>query len=291
MGGTLNITNSTVFHNTAHNQDEDGVILDIKKGQGGGISNLGTLTLTNSTVSSNIADDAGGGILNTGFLTITRSTISANRANADGGGILDSGTNHLAITNSTIGRNSAKVGGGGIATAGDKEVSIAFCTIYDNAAQVGGGIFNTDTLPLAFTDTNTQEQSQVSLLTSIVAGNNADRSPDVSGTMTLLYPNLIQNVSGATILFGTDLSTFSTGSNELAKQSIFGKSPSLGPLRNNGGTTHTYALPPGSPAIDQIPVTSDPTEICHSQICGTDQRDMKRPYGNGSDIGAYESMG
>lgn len=67
---------------------------------GGGIYNSGTLTLTNSTVSGNLASAGGGGIYNDGTLTLTNSTLSGNLASAGGGGILNYGT--LTLSNSTL---------------------------------------------------------------------------------------------------------------------------------------------------------------------------------------------
>ncbi len=50
-------------------------------GDGGGIFNDGTLTVTNSTFSGNSAVDGGGGIYNSGgTLTVTDSTFSGNSA-------------------------------------------------------------------------------------------------------------------------------------------------------------------------------------------------------------------
>ena len=57
---------------------------------GGGIFNNGTLTVTNSTLSNNTANNAGvggGGIYNDGTLTVANSTLSNNSAGFDGGGI------------------------------------------------------------------------------------------------------------------------------------------------------------------------------------------------------------
>jgi len=63
-------------------------------------------------------------------------------------------------------------------------------------------------------------------------------------------------------------------------------------LRNNGGPTMTYALGPGSPAIDAIPLQYCQVQgILNKQSrMYTDQRGMKRPDGNEQfcDIGAYE---
>ena len=97
-GGTLTLTNSTVSGNEADNE----------YGYGGGIDNGGTLTLTNSTVSGNTAsDDDGGGIYNSlfGTLTLTNSTVSGNTASSDGGGIYNLfGT--LTLKNTILAYNS-----------------------------------------------------------------------------------------------------------------------------------------------------------------------------------------
>ncbi|MEE9202242.1 MAG: hypothetical protein V3U31_03480, partial [Dehalococcoidia bacterium] len=81
-------------------------------GDGGGIWNLGTLTLTNSTVSDNSAVTQGGGIYNQGTLTLTNVTVSGNRTAKDGGGISSHGGT-LTLTNSTVSDNSALNDGGG----------------------------------------------------------------------------------------------------------------------------------------------------------------------------------
>jgi hypothetical protein len=59
--------------------------------------------------------------------------------------------------------------------------------------------------------------------------------------------------------------------------------PQLAALADNGGSTQTMALQPGSPAIDQLPLTQCPS---------TDQRGNPRPDDaseSACDIGAYES--
>jgi CSLREA domain-containing protein len=100
---------------------------------GGGIQNLGALTLTDVTVTANIAGQginggprtqgsSGGGIANSGTLTVVNSTISANTAGGggtdggvngmpggDGGGIYNTGT--LTVTNSIVSGNSSGTGG------------------------------------------------------------------------------------------------------------------------------------------------------------------------------------
>src|SRR5262249_32612057 len=56
--------------------------------------------------------------------------------------------------------------------------------------------------------------------------------------------------------------------------------PMLAPLANNGGTTQTHALLPGSPAIN---AGSNVANLA------TDQRGFQRVAGGQVDIGAYES--
>jgi hypothetical protein len=88
----------------------------------GGISNLGTLTLRNSSVNANTADGDGGtgvgGILNGGTLTLWNSSVNGNSAGAETavGGILNTGT--VALKNSEVSGNSAGAGMGGNAYAG-----------------------------------------------------------------------------------------------------------------------------------------------------------------------------
>jgi CSLREA domain-containing protein/uncharacterized repeat protein (TIGR01451 family) len=70
---TLNVTNSTVSGNTGNS--------------GAGITNFGPMSLTNSTISGNNASGDGGGIYNNhsaGSVTLTNVTISNNIADSDG---------------------------------------------------------------------------------------------------------------------------------------------------------------------------------------------------------------
>ena len=107
---------------------------------GGGISSDGTLTITNSTVSSNYASIAGGGIeISNGTVTIISSIISGNTAASYGGGIAkSSGT--MTIINSLISGNVANgsasfEGGGGLALYGsDGTTTILNSTISGNTA-------------------------------------------------------------------------------------------------------------------------------------------------------------
>ena len=106
-GATASVMNSFVTNNTAAYSS-----IGFAVGDGGGIFNSGgTLMITNSTVSNNIAGVTdpfpagfGGGIYSSGTLTITNSTLSGNRSYLGGGGIAGG---PLMITNSTISGNGA----------------------------------------------------------------------------------------------------------------------------------------------------------------------------------------
>ncbi len=82
--------NSTVTGNTA--------------GEGGGINNDGTITVTNSTVDTNTATGKGGGLRDTGKTTVLNSTFSANVA-SQGGALSIAGT--ATVTHATIVGNIA----------------------------------------------------------------------------------------------------------------------------------------------------------------------------------------
>ncbi|MDX2139515.1 MAG: hypothetical protein SF123_15630 [Chloroflexota bacterium] len=145
--------------------------------EGGGIYNLGTLIITNSTVRNNwsgltglqpvgygIGTGIGGGIRNVGSLSIINSNIYANRADNFGGGIHNSG--NLSVQGSRIERNVAvntlidarhtgfltnrgialpggrlDSAGGGIYHTGTGVAQVTGSCIGLNTARNGGGIF------------------------------------------------------------------------------------------------------------------------------------------------------
>ena len=73
-------------------------------GEGGGIYNAGTATITNSTISGNNGYLRGGGILTTADLTINNSTISGNTARGVGG--IDKLSGSVNLRNSIVAKNS-----------------------------------------------------------------------------------------------------------------------------------------------------------------------------------------
>jgi hypothetical protein len=186
--GTLEITNSSVWGFS-----------------GGGIYNEGTLVLRDSSVSGNWHS----GISNSGTLTITSSTISGNATGtnglfvAGGAGIFNSGT--LTITESTVSENGdlSDNGGGGIHNDGGL-VTLTNSSVSGNEAQKGGGIFNTGTLTITnSTISGNDERQQLSLTTgggifntgtlkitsSTVSGNTADEGSGIHNDGTARLTN------------------------------------------------------------------------------------------------------
>ncbi len=97
------------------NRWENGAIQPFTNATGGGIKNLGTVTISNCTISGNDGD-SGGGIWNLGTMTVSSSTISGNNAFYDredgdprpvpeGGGIRNDGA--MSVSNCTISENVA----------------------------------------------------------------------------------------------------------------------------------------------------------------------------------------
>jgi hypothetical protein len=110
---------------------------------GGGIFNAGTLTLTNNTVSGNVAGNisggvskVGGGIYNAFIRTLTNSVVSENGASF-GGGIFNAFNATITLIDSTMRLNNRGNSGGGIFNQGTAKVTNS--TVSDNDAINGGG--------------------------------------------------------------------------------------------------------------------------------------------------------
>ncbi|MEQ9670630.1 DUF4347 domain-containing protein [Coleofasciculus sp. G2-EDA-02] len=260
---TVTLNTSTVRGNSGHGIISNGAVLlensTVSDNLGGGIRSADTVTLTNSTVNGNSASalsdglvGLGGGLFSRSGVTIINSTISGNTATGDGGGINTRGGG--TIINSTITNNTADSDANGI---GD-----------------GGGIYNSTLLG----------GNTLTIRNSIVAGNFdlAGRiHSDVSGRATINGDanNLIGDPTGAngTIGTGSDLTFASLGITTINQI--------LAPLANNGGSTQTHALLPGSPALDAGNNANIPADIT------TDQRGATRIINDIVDIGAFESQG
>jgi predicted outer membrane repeat protein len=242
--GLLYVDNCTFQHNIATGFSA----------KGGAIYSEGKITIINSTFQQNIG--LGGGINAVGQTTVINSVFYNNQ----GGAIYNTGA--LTVTNSTFSGNTTPVSGGGIYSVGISS-QISFSTIVNNVSNDdgtgnddGGGIFSDGTL----------------LIRGVILANNTDfwgEAPDCGGALLSNGYNLIKDLSGCAIT--------------LLPSDLFGLDPLLGPLANNGGSTLTHALLPGSPAID----TGSCTDPAGNPVL-FDQRGMPRPQGATCDIGAFE---
>jgi CSLREA domain-containing protein len=261
-----------VFHILGYGSaDISKVTIRMGSGDGGGLYNVGTLTLSYSTVLSSTASGSfGGGLKNDGTATLNNSTVSRNSAEY-GGGIFNRGS--LTLNNSTISGNSAKQYGGGIKNQGTLKLNNV--TISANTAEdKGGGVLNYNYGKTYFKNT-------------IIAGNS---SPNVTQADCGYLSSGSQSFNSQ----GYNLVGANTGcpSNGTGDQTTL--DPGLGPLQNNGGPTSTHALLSGSPAID----AGNPNgcKDGNGNLLKTDQRGEPRPVdGNGDtiircDIGAYEAQ-
>jgi hypothetical protein len=250
-----------------------------------GISNWGTLTVSNCAVSSNSEN----GILNGGTLTLDGSTVSDNfggLSSTSGGGVFNYDRGYMTISDSTIsdnvcaGSGDVPGTGGGIRNAGVMEVTDS--TISGNLAGLGGGIFNGPVFPfsgdceLDVSNTTISDNTDggidstfdadLSLRDTIIAGNHSTYGDDLYYFYYAFYS------------YGHNLIGHSSVTLGFAPTDLLGVDPRLGPLQDNGGPTPTMALLPGSPALN----AGDPA------LLGTaDQRGVARA--GGVNIGSYQA--
>jgi CSLREA domain-containing protein len=300
-GAVVEISNATIQYGHITNYDL----------RGGGILNLGDLTLSSSVVRGNrtsayLGEGIGGGIFNdAGTLTLTDSTVRSNAA-AGGGGIMNrSGT--LTLTDSTVRSNAAASGGGIVNRSGT--LTLTGTTVSGNAAAThggygwAGGIWNGGVMTLTNSTVSGNQAGAdfggyyaaghgggilstgtASLINSTISGNHAYASGGgISGSITLLNSivadNGIDNCDTAAISLGHNLSD--DASCGLAQPGdLLVADAMLGRLANNGGPTKTHVLLPGSPAIDSASADCPPPSA--------DQRGVVRPQSAACDIGAVE---
>ena len=134
-GGDVTLVDVTVSNNTAPNT-----------GEGGGVFNRGTLTLTRGVMTGNIAGSAGSGSggaiangsgsFSGGAVTLNQPTISSNTAAAYGGAISSRGT--LVVNGGSIGANTAQ-NGGAIANRHEGTAMLTDVSMDSNSATASGG--------------------------------------------------------------------------------------------------------------------------------------------------------
>jgi len=222
---------------------------------GGGIENLGTLTVTNSTFSGNSAPNSdGGSIANEATLTVINSAFIGNLA-FYGGGIKNNGT--LTVANSTFSGNSGTTEGGGLYNMGTS-TTVTNSTFVGNSSQYGGGF-----------------ASNGGIFKNVISAHNLT-GMDCYGSVAI-FNSLIENPE-------TDRTENCNKITNGVNGNIVGVGPTLGTLASNGGPTQTFALLAGSPAID----AGNDTACAAAPVNRVDGRGIARPQGAHCDMGAYE---
>ena len=250
-------------------------------GAGGGISALGRLTITSSTIDSNTSSDRGGNIAATGpFLDVDASTIVAGSAQSGGGNLYVSGlAGNRLIERTTI--DAGRVGGGG--SGAGVQVSgvglrIVDSTIARNRTSTrGGGV-------------SALLGAAVRVSDSTVAGNRARFGAGLFGGQggvirvrdTLLARNLSTSGAPADCLENVR----SLGHNVFQRRCRFNRRsdvrtarPGVGTFALHGAATRTYSIRSISPAVD----------AGSSRCTPRDQRNRRAR--RHCDIGAFEYGG
>jgi hypothetical protein len=220
------------------------------------------LILNNLTIANGYDRfEDGGGIYNAGTLSVMNTTFTGNYAWYGGGAIFNNGS--ATIANSTFSGNGVSIyasGGGAILNNGSTAtLTITNSTFSGNYADLGsfgtGAIFNRGSI--------------VTLSNTILAND-----PD-AGNCAYDFGSPITNG-------GNNIDDGATCGWASANGSMSNTDPLLGPLTDNGGSSFTFALLAGSPAIDGV--TYNPPNGAPL----TDQRGSARPQGAVYDIGSYE---
>lgn len=263
----------------------DGDLGTVPGNEGGAILAINAMLTLNSVEITNNSARLGGGLFT--FDTTTRilnSTISFNDSNTSGcGGMYHNGLGTLYMSNTTVSDNTTPtpsiLNGGGICIQNSNAI-IRNSTITNNTSGRGGGI-----------DFIAAGVQTLNLGNTIVAGNSATNS----------FPEIFLETSGGIISAGNNLigdsGSDSTQTNfpiTYLGSDLQNLPPLLGILINNGGTTPTRALTPGSPAIDAGDNAKAVDPFNGTPLTG-DQRQIFTRIADGNndstatvDIGAYE---
>jgi hypothetical protein len=252
-----------------------------------------SLTQPPNAVADGRGGQAGGGalFLLDGSFAGSRATMDNNQAHggdaansggaAEGaGGAVFTYSGILNLTNVTVGNNQVTGDhggeGGGLFNL-NGTVRLTNDTIAGNNAGIGGGV----------------DFQQLTLTNTLIAANTATTDPDVHAMSGAAVNdqghNLIGNTAASPSFFSGPSDLLGTPAKPIA--------PKLSPLAYFGGAQQTawgqtfqlltFALLPGSPAINGGAVAIDPITGKHVI---TDERGTHRPVGGSPDIGAFEYL-
>ena len=273
-GATLTITNSVLAGNATGAGGNAGSGSDSLIGPGAGgnagfpqsagfgaaIFNLGTLTVSGSTLSGNATGAGGnGGTGGTGS-GAPNGQPSASAGGGFGGALFNETSLAVTttLTNDTIAGNSTGAGGTGGASNG--------------AGGNGGGIDQFVGGPVVLTFDTVANNQAAGNAGGLLAGAGAifEANSIVASNAGAPGANCNGSVAdhGGNVVFGQTSCPGTVGD------------PRLGPLASNGGPTQTMALGPGSTAVSAVPINT-----CAPAV---DQRGVARPQGPACDAGAYE---
>lgn len=289
---------------------EGGTPVYAEEGGGGGIANLGTLTMTASTIADNntgaggigggaglggereapqsgrtdsgVAGEGGSAGLGGGLLSLETGTSSLTDVTVSGNLTGDGGSGANGAQSSSRGGGPGGFGGsgGGIWARGDGAgLQLTFVTIAANSVGAAGAGGSDATFPgipgergrgAGIATGPSSGGGGVSVANSVVSGNGQPVSGDA---------NCLEGGTGSVHDGGGDISYPDNSCPGVTDD------PLLGALAANGGPTETMLPGAGSAAIGLVPLGS-----CS---VGEDQRGLSRPGGGKSacDAGAVETGG
>jgi predicted outer membrane repeat protein len=280
-GGTVTLLGNLISGNTA---SEEGGGVDAFLGKTGTLTDISGSTAIGNTITQNTASTEGGGGIfsDVGHVTFNASVFSGNRATFGGGFMQEAdstgASTNVTLTNDTFGANTASSDGGavyakvevGSHTSAHAKVTLINDTLNLNAASAGSGVY-------ADLSGGAGSTTSITLGNTLVAGAPSGagtlfgKAASASATLTSLGHNLSSDKSGTFLTAAGDLTNITN--------------PKLGPLQDNGGPTFTFALLPGSVAID----AGD--DSLGGLTPSVDQRGVTRPQDGGSGLGPHVDIG
>lgn len=263
-------------------------------GEGGGIYSGARVLMFDTVVDNNesTAGNGGGGFANEpgGELLAFGCTFSNNRAFFTGGGLLQINGGILYLYESLVKDNVSTRDGGGLTSQSSTTAADVFLrntTFFGNTAPLGGSAI--------LNNASGGGNANMVILHATIAGNPSTAPAVVNNsntsTSTLSFSStLFANNGGSNLVRSGVGSTNTSDGFNLSDDGTAGGLPSdqintnplLAPFANYGGPRFTFALLPGSPAINRGNTASPPA---------TDNRGIGRTQLGVPDVGAYESRG